>query len=62
MPSVSVDGLIHYSLRLRPELWVFLYLPPDLRREEVTRIAAMLETLVLAPDKAVGISDARSHP
>ena len=39
------DGLICYPLQLRLNLWVFLYLPPAMSRDDVARLVRMLEQL-----------------
>lgn len=39
------EGLVCYPLQLRLGLWIFLYLPPRMTREDVERIVSMLEQL-----------------
>ena len=40
-------GMVHHPCPLRPGCMAFLYLPHPLTREDVTRIVAMLDTLVV---------------
>lgn len=40
------NTLISYPFQLRPDLWVYLDLPPVLRRADVDQINALLRTLV----------------
>ena len=47
MPTDPFEGLIHYPLQLRPGVFVFLYLPPRLTREDVERLVQYLEMLAL---------------
>jgi len=41
-----MGGLVHYPLKLRKDVWVYLRLPSDFTRDDAVRMSAWLETLV----------------
>ena len=43
------EGVVEYPFPLRPDCWVYLRLPPHVTRQEIARLVAFLELLVV-PD------------
>ena len=45
--DLDLDNLVHYPFQLRPGLFVFLYLPVRITRDDVARIAEYLRTIAV---------------
>lgn len=45
--SDDIEGVIEYPFPLRPDCFVYLRFPRHLTRDEVGRVVAFLETLVV---------------
>jgi hypothetical protein len=47
------DGLIHYPFPLRPGVFVYLYLPRDLTKDDVRRLTDLLQSIVPDPKEDI---------